>query len=68
MKKCMQNKKKVEGIQIERITPFRFASFPPMVRLRNAKNYIKFFSQFTVRAARGKTKIFEISNNLFTFR
>lgn len=50
MKKCMQNKKSVEGIQIERISPFRFASFPPMVRLRNAiKRYSIVFSHYAVR-------------------
>jgi len=44
MKICMQNKKTVGSIQIERITPFRFASFPPMVRLHYAIKNMKLFS------------------------
>ena len=46
---CMHDKKTVESIQIERITPFRFASFPPMVRLRNAYKYIMCASPSKVR-------------------
>lgn len=48
MKICMHDKKTVESIQIERITPFRFASFPPMVRLHNAIKNIKLLSHITL--------------------
>ena len=69
MKKCMQNKKSVESTQIERITPFRFASFPPMVRLRNAYKYIMCASPSKARQVGlgDHAGTFERSNKIFTF-
>ena len=63
------NEESVRSIQIERKSPFRFASFPPMVRLHYAKKYE--VSPCFLGAGgelRGRHSIiFEDSNIIFTF-
>nr|DAF45850.1 MAG TPA: hypothetical protein [Siphoviridae sp. ct3UN6] len=59
-------KKSVKSIQIERKSPFRFASFPPMVRLQLIKIYN--LRQFNcLRKERDEINIHERKYNIYIF-